>query len=145
LIDRTEGWPALLSLVRTNIAGHDPMVVRQFVHELSGAAGDVYEYLAEEVVDRLPDAVTDFLTKASVLDEIDEEAARVVVHAETEEVTRWLLEAETYSLVSRPDRNRWRISPLVMSTSPLPPESGPKWCAELHCPARHRLTRWRQP
>ena len=53
LVQRTEGWAALLSLVRANAEGHSRVAIPDLVQSLSGAAGDMHDYLAEEVLAHL--------------------------------------------------------------------------------------------
>jgi DNA-binding SARP family transcriptional activator/tetratricopeptide (TPR) repeat protein len=148
LIDRTEGWPALLSLVRTNIESEDANAVRHFVADLSGAAGDMYDFLAEEVVDRLPKEVAEFLTRVSILDEVDEETASAVAGDAGGEVVAWLSDAEAFSLVSRADaESGWRVSPLVrdLLAARLRSSIGRDAVRELHLLIARRFesTRWR--
>jgi ATP/maltotriose-dependent transcriptional regulator MalT len=90
LISRTEGWPALLSLVHTGITRATGTTSRDFIRDLSGAAGDMYDYLAEEVVDQLPHELAEFLTRTSILDEVDVDSSALVVDADENAVTGWL-------------------------------------------------------
>ncbi len=50
LADRTEGWAASLEMVNAAMRDRPPSEVRAFVRNLTGAHGDLYDYLAEEVV-----------------------------------------------------------------------------------------------
>ena len=75
LIDRTEGWAALLSLVHTSLDGRQPSVARGLVRSLSGAAGDVRDYLTEEVLDHLSAPLAGFLVQTSLLELVEPEAA----------------------------------------------------------------------
>ncbi len=114
LIDRTEGWPALLSLVHTNLDGSDAAASRRLVGELSGAAGDMYDFLAEEIVDRLPPDVSAFLMKASIIDEIDIETGIAITQQPEAEVVRALAAAEAFALVSPRDATTaYRILPIA--------------------------------
>lgn len=65
---RTEGWAASLELIRTALRDRQPSEARDFVAELSGSQGDVYDYLAEEVVGDLSADLQRFLMRASILD-----------------------------------------------------------------------------
>ena len=67
LSQRTEGWAASLQLVQAAIRDRSPTETRRFIRSLSGAEGDLYDYLAEEVVGDLPEQLQDFLMKASIL------------------------------------------------------------------------------
>ena len=57
LIERTEGWAALLSLVRASADGPSKVQVPDVVRALSGGAGDMYDYLAEEVLEHLDEGL----------------------------------------------------------------------------------------
>ena len=114
LVSRTEGWPALLSLVRTNLEDSETRDPRSLVHDLSGATGDMYDYLAEEVIDRLPQEQAEFLAKASLLDEVDVESAAVITDRSEQDIAGWLRAAEKLGLVSQPDAaHEYRMVPLV--------------------------------
>ncbi|MGD0122548.1 MAG: hypothetical protein ABSC46_08315, partial [Candidatus Limnocylindrales bacterium] len=74
---RTDGWAASLQLVKTAVDGRSPGQVRSFVNSLSGAEGDLYDYLAEEVVGDLEPELRDFLVRTSILEDIEPETASV--------------------------------------------------------------------
>ena len=78
LIDRTEGWAALLSLVHTSLEGRAAGEARGLVRSLSGAVGEVRDYLAEEVLDHLPSRLADFMVRASILEVVEPEAASIL-------------------------------------------------------------------
>ncbi len=78
LIARTEGWAALLSLVHTSLEGRAAVEARGLVRHLSGARGDIRDYLAEEVLDHLADHLADFLVRASILDVVGPESAALL-------------------------------------------------------------------
>jgi LuxR family maltose regulon positive regulatory protein len=64
----TEGWPAGLRLAALSLEhGDDPA---RFVAEFSGADRPVADYLAGEVLVRLPDDVVDFLLRTSVVEDL---------------------------------------------------------------------------
>lgn len=65
LINKTDGWPAALKLL-TGAAGKDLNLVETEIKY-------VYEYLANEVFDRQPEAIREFLLSAAVLDTITPE------------------------------------------------------------------------
>jgi LuxR family maltose regulon positive regulatory protein len=66
---RTEGWAAGLRLAALSLrASEDP---DRFAAEFSGSERTVADYLVEEVLDRLPDEVRQFLLRTSVLDRVN--------------------------------------------------------------------------
>lgn len=77
LSSRTEGWAASLQLVRTAIRDRSPSERRAFIHSISGAEGELYDYLAEEVIGDQPLELQQFLMRTSVLEQIDPELASV--------------------------------------------------------------------
>src|SRR5207249_2323576 len=68
---RTEGWAASLQLVDAAIVGRSSAEARAFVRGISGARGDMYDYLAEEVVADLDADVQRFLMRTSILQMVD--------------------------------------------------------------------------
>jgi LuxR family maltose regulon positive regulatory protein len=50
---RTEGWAASLQLVQAALRDRSPSEIRRFVRGMSGADQELYDYLAEEVIDDL--------------------------------------------------------------------------------------------
>lgn len=68
LRDRTEGWPAGLQLAALSLRGHSD--AGRFIEEFTGSHRHVMDYLSEEVLDRQPEDVRDFLLRTSVLDRL---------------------------------------------------------------------------
>jgi ATP/maltotriose-dependent transcriptional regulator MalT len=65
---RTEGWAAGLQLAALSLRGHaDPA---GFVDQFSGSHRYVLDYLVEEVLDRQPEALRQFLLATSVLERL---------------------------------------------------------------------------
>src|SRR4029079_14435093 len=89
--------------------------VKRFVGQLSGARGDLHDYLAEEVVGRMPHELQDFLMRASLLEIVTSEAITTIVDAEPARVIELLAEAEALGLLSRRscEAERYRFHPLV--------------------------------
>jgi len=69
----TEGWPAGLRLAAMSLEeGGDP---GHFVDQWSGADRPVADYLAGEVLARLPDDVVTFLQRTSIVEQVDVDLA----------------------------------------------------------------------
>jgi LuxR family maltose regulon positive regulatory protein len=114
LIDRTEGWPALLSLVRTNIEEGGARDARDLVHQLSATGGDLYDYMAEEVTATLSVELRAFLTRASLLDSVDVGQATLVDDRSPSEIGAFIRQGEELGLLGRPDASApHRFHPLV--------------------------------
>jgi DNA-binding SARP family transcriptional activator len=114
LIDRTEGWAALLSLVRTSLDGRPASDARGLVRSLSGAAGEVRDYLAEEVVDHLPSRLAAFMVQASLLEIVEPEGASVLGICLRDECESMIREAADLGLlVQVPTSGGHRFFPLV--------------------------------
>ena len=62
---RTEGWIAALLLA--SMALDQPGDAADFIQRLSGSGGAIAEYLAEDVLERQPPDVRDFLLRTSIL------------------------------------------------------------------------------
>jgi LuxR family maltose regulon positive regulatory protein len=78
LADRTEGWAASLEMVNTALRDRSPGEIRAFVHGMTGAHGELYDYLAEEVVGDLDEETQHFLMTTSLLQSVDPSLAEVV-------------------------------------------------------------------
>ncbi len=112
---RTEGWAASLQLVRTAVDGRSTAQVRAFVQSLTGAEGDLYDYLAEEVVGELKADLRGFLIRIALLAEIDADIAAVAADVGVAEARRLLGHAQRLGLLSRGAGAiaSWRLHPLV--------------------------------
>ena len=114
LIKRTEGWAALLTLVRTSLEDKDAPEARALVAQLSATRGDLYDFLAEEVLETLSPSQQRFLTRVSVLVSVDAETGSLVDGRPPPSWRRLIAEAETLGLLTRPDRESpHRFHPLV--------------------------------
>ena len=78
LSHRTEGWAASLQLVQSALRDRSAAQVRSFIRNLSGAHGELHDYLAEEVVGTLDEALQAFLMRTSILQAVDPVLASVV-------------------------------------------------------------------
>jgi LuxR family maltose regulon positive regulatory protein len=113
---RTEGWAASLQLVRTAIRDRTPSEIRSFVNSLSGAEGELYDYLAEEVVGELSQELQQFLMRTSLLDIVEPLLGSVAAETSPEETRAAIVEGELIGLFSRNGpqaRDQVRAHPLV--------------------------------
>ncbi len=84
---RAEGWAASLQLVYSSIRERHPSDARAFIRSLSGASGDLYDYLAEEVLTGLTDQLRRVLTRASILEWIVPEYVLAILSSEPDAPT----------------------------------------------------------
>lgn len=103
---RTEGWAATLQLLHSSIRGRSPSETRSFVNSLSGASGDLYDYLAQEVLGGLSDRLRHFVIRTSILDRVvPEHAVACVADAAPiptlGQVAAWIAEADELGILSR--------------------------------------------
>ena len=112
---RTDGWAASLQLVKAASQGRTTSWVRAFVNSLSGAHGDMYEFLAMEVFGRLPARLGDFLLRVAPVEELDADTAAVAASLASRESARMLVDTQRLGLVSRSAGSEamWQLNPLL--------------------------------
>lgn len=109
LADRTEGWAASLQLVNTALRDRSPSEVRAFVHGLSGAHGELYDYLAEEVVGDLDEETQQFLMRTSLLQAVDPTLTEVIAGIPASRARDLIGAAERLGLLSGKGRGSLRL------------------------------------
>jgi LuxR family maltose regulon positive regulatory protein len=133
---RTDGWVASLQLVRTAVDGRSTAQVRAFVHSLSGAEGDLYDFLAGEVVGELTPDLRSFLMRVALLEEVDPHLGAVAAEVSITEARRLIGQSQRVGLLSRGAGTvaSWRLHPLVSEflIARLEAEIGPAGITELH-------------
>lgn len=67
---RTRGWAASLQLFHGSIRGRPSSAVRALAKSMSGAASPIYDFLAQEVLNNLPNDLEEFLIRAALLDQV---------------------------------------------------------------------------
>jgi LuxR family maltose regulon positive regulatory protein len=107
LSQKTEGWAAALQIVRSSLAGQNAESAREIVTSLSGSNRFVFEYLAEEVFRRQPEARRSFLLQTSILSQMDADSCNAVVGIINSQDMLEELERENLFLTSLDDKQRW--------------------------------------
>ena len=103
-VRHTEGWAIALGLT-AQVARANPSGRRR---EMSGSRESIFDFLAEEVVDRLPQAMREQLFVLAVPPTIDEVyAAALLADAPYETVVGGLIERGLY--ITRVDATTWRF------------------------------------
>jgi ATP/maltotriose-dependent transcriptional regulator MalT len=133
---RTEGWAASLQLVRAAGDGLSGAQVRAFVHSLTGAEGDLYDFLAEEVVGELNPELRGFLMRVALLEEVDAETAAEAAAVSPTDARRLLAQAQRVGLLTKGvgAMGSWRPHRLVRDflLARLEAEVGPAGVIDLH-------------
>ena len=102
---RTEGWVAGLQLAALSLRGHDD--IHQFVQSFAGSHRYVLDYLIEEVFQRQPSAVQDFLLKTSILDRFTASLCNAVAEREGSRELLLALEQANLFIVPLDDCRGW--------------------------------------
>jgi len=105
LEERTEGWIAALQLAALSMQGRDDITAF-----IAGFAGDdryIVDYLAEEVLQRQPAHVQQFLLQTSILDRLTGPLCDAVTGQDGGKATLTTLERGNLFLVPLDDRRRW--------------------------------------
>jgi DNA-binding SARP family transcriptional activator len=101
---RTEGWAASLQLVQAAIRDRSTIEIRRFVRSMTGAEGDLYDYLAEEVVGDLPADLQDFLMKVSLLESVEPALASAAAATDSDQTTAHFAASERLGVLGRRGR-----------------------------------------
>ncbi len=105
LAERTEGWAAGLQFAALSLVGRDD--TDAFVERFAGSDRHVADFLLDEVLDRQPDDIREFLLATSVLDRLCADLCeRVTGRADAASLLR-RIEAENLFLVPLDDDREW--------------------------------------
>lgn len=138
LAERTEGWIAALQLAGLSMQGRDD--VSGFIAGFAGDDRYVIDYLVEEVLQRQPDAIRQFLLATSILGRMSGSVCDAVTGQDGGKATLRGLERANLLIVPLDDRREWyRYHHLFADVlrARLTDEQ-PGWAAELH----GRASRW---
>jgi LuxR family transcriptional regulator, maltose regulon positive regulatory protein len=107
LSEKTEGWVAALQIVRSSLSGPDARDVDAILSGLSGSQEFVFDYLAEEVFKRLPDALQAFLLRTAILQHMDVPACNAVAGIPDAGAVLKALEMQNLFLASLDTQKQW--------------------------------------
>ncbi|MCW2603803.1 MAG: ATP-dependent transcriptional regulator, MalT-like, LuxR family [Pseudonocardiales bacterium] len=102
---RTEGWIAALQLAALSIQGRDDAA--RYIAGFTGDDRYIVDYLVEEVLQRLPADVREFVLHVSLLDRFNSSLCAAVTGSDTAKATLDTLEQANLFLVSLDDRREW--------------------------------------
>jgi LuxR family maltose regulon positive regulatory protein len=134
LNEKTEGWPAALQIVLSSLLGKDANSAGRFIVELGGTQRFIFQYLAEEVFQQLPNERQRFLMHTAVLDQMSAAACDALLGMQNVQLMLDSLE---------PKSPNWRVSPVpftktrAKSRQPLPVTYAPAIMPPRHecCPS----------
>src|SRR5215203_856667 len=101
----TEGWIAALHLAALSM--RERKDVSGFIRSFSGGHRDVFDFLAEEVLERQPEEVREFLLKTSVLERMGGPSCDAVTGRKDGQRMLEKLERENLFVVALDDERRW--------------------------------------
>ncbi|MBB6669491.1 LuxR C-terminal-related transcriptional regulator [Cohnella nanjingensis] len=108
LEDRTEGWIAALQLAALSLQGHSDAA--GFIAQFTGSHRFVFDYLAEEVLQRQSAAIQQFLLGTSILDRLCEPLCDAVLQRSLSvggQVHLEAIERANLFIVPLDDERRW--------------------------------------
>jgi LuxR family transcriptional regulator, maltose regulon positive regulatory protein len=101
----TEGWIAGLQLAALSM--RDRKDISGFIESFSGSHRDVLDFLAEEVLERQPEGVREFLLKTSILDNLSGPLCDALTGRSDGQRMLERLERENLFVVALDDERRW--------------------------------------
>ena len=105
LAERTEGWIAGLQMAALSLQGREDR--SEFVRAFTGSHRFVLDYLIEEVLDRQPIDVQDFLLRTSILDRMTAALCEALTgRADSQAILQQLEQANLF-IVPLDDERRW--------------------------------------
>ena len=102
---RTEGWVAGMQLAALSMQGRED--VQGFISALSGSHRYILDYLAEEVLNRQPEGVREFVLRTSILARLTAPLCNVLTGREDGQETLESLERANLFLIPLDDERRW--------------------------------------
>ena len=103
--ERTEGWIAALQLAALSLQGRDD--VAGFIADFAGDDRYIVDYLAEEVLQRQPERIHQFLLQTSILDRLSGPLCDAVTGQRDGKAMLESLDRANLFLVPLDDRRRW--------------------------------------
>lgn len=102
---RTEGWIAGLQLAALSMKGRED--IPAFIRAFAGDNRYIVDYLVEEVLQRQPDPIRNFLLQTSILDRLHGPLCDAVTGQEDGNARLDALERGNFFVVPLDDRRRW--------------------------------------
>lgn len=107
LEERTEGWPAGLQLALAALAQRPDIPPHEVLRHFHGSHRFVFDYLAEEVFERQPRPVQDFLLRSAILDQMNVASCNHILEIDDAESLLDLVERRNLFLVRLDEERQW--------------------------------------
>ncbi len=107
LNEKTEGWAAAIQIVVSSVQGQPPEQANKFIAQLAGNHRFIFDYLTEEVFQRLSEHQQDFLIKTSVFEQMNVEASNFLLDRQDAFETLQSLEHANLFLTSISEERKW--------------------------------------
>ena len=107
LVEKTEGWPAALQIVKSSLQGQDSESADRFIAGLSGSHRYIFEYLADEVFRRQNRHRQIFLLNTAILTQMDADICNALPGISNAHKTLTQLEKENLFLTSLDTNGHW--------------------------------------
>jgi LuxR family maltose regulon positive regulatory protein len=105
LVERTEGWPTGIYLAALSLRGlPDP---NAFVQRFTGSNRYVWDFLAEEVINRQPEGIGEFLRHTSILGRLSARLCDAVTGLDNSREILGTLDTANLFLIPLDDRRKW--------------------------------------
>jgi LuxR family maltose regulon positive regulatory protein len=107
LNEKTEGWAAAVQIVRSTLTGRDARVATDVISSLSGSQRFVFEYLTEEVFQRQPAEIHNFLLSTAVLAQMDSASCNALAKVSDAQQTLEMLDEQNIFVTSLDSQRHW--------------------------------------
>ena len=107
LDEKTGGWAAALQITLSSLRGQDAQYAEDFIAEISGTQRFIFDYLAEEVFQRLATEEQDFLLYTSILEKMDGESCDYILKRKNSLSILENLEASNLCLSNSTGQHKW--------------------------------------
>jgi ATP/maltotriose-dependent transcriptional regulator MalT len=104
---RTEGWIAGLQLAALSLQGRNPAGIATFLSAFAGSHRFVFDYLAEEVLQRQSERTQAFLLQTSILDQLSGSLCDAVTKSTDGQEMLEQLEQRNLFLIPLDDERHW--------------------------------------
>ena len=111
LTTRTEGWISGLQMAVISMQGHEN--VSEFIQSFTGSNRYIFDYLIEEILDRQPGNIQDFLLKTSILERLSADLCNVMMdQTDGQSILDYLERANLFIVPLDDDRHWYRYHQL---------------------------------
>ncbi len=111
LTTRTEGWISGLQMAVISMQRHEN--VSEFIQSFTGSNRYIFDYLIEEILNRQPGNIQDFLLKTSILERLSADLCNVVLsHSDGQSILDYLDRANLFIVPLDEDRHWYRYHQL---------------------------------